>query len=80
MEQEIAKGIFLQTKVKSSPFSTITLSVLMVIVILLKPYFEFNYTRDNRYLESMKIASDDTQELLLGPPGVLFCHNNWYNV
>ena len=33
-EQEIAKGIFLQTNVKSVPFSTLTLSVLMVIFIL----------------------------------------------
>ena len=56
-EQEIAKGIFLQTNVKSVPFSTLTLSVLMVIFIL-SEFVDFLLLKErlpNRYMRKERI-------------------------
>ena len=62
-EQEIAKGIFRQTNVKSVPFSTLTLSVLMVIFIL-SEFVNFLLKVAQQVYEKEKDLRLLTQELL----------------
>ena len=62
----MAKGFFRQINVKSAPFSTITLSVLMLLVIvILLDVADFSIEIEQQVFGVTQEGFDDTQELLL---------------